>query len=228
MVNLVWKDLLILKRFLWLAPLYGFFAFFAFSSMPDGGLSAATVAITYMLMLQAFALDDKNHAEIMLNSLPLRRRDIVLAKYLSVFLYAALGIVSFLLAQVVVTVVGIHISINQISLEEIFGALIAMVVLISIYFPIYFKFGYLRSRMVGIILLMTSFFILPMGISLVQGYGGAHNPTLQTILASLQRVAGWLQTQADWQIASYLLALALILTAASALLSLRFYTRREF
>ena len=101
MVKLVWKDLLILKRYLWVAPLYGIFAFFAFRTMPDGGLSAATVAVTYMFMLQSITQDDKNMSEIMLNSLPLRRRDIVLAKYLSVFLYASLGILSFLLAQAV-------------------------------------------------------------------------------------------------------------------------------
>ena len=136
MANLVWKDILILKRYLWLAPLYGFFALFFFRSMPGVGLSAGSVMVTYMLMLQAFTLDDKNHSEIMLNSLPLRRRDIVLAKYLSVFLYAALVILFFLLAQGGVTVIGIPISITQISLEEIAGALVAMTVFISIYFPI--------------------------------------------------------------------------------------------
>ncbi|HZK83124.1 MAG TPA: ABC-2 transporter permease, partial [Desulfosporosinus sp.] len=152
MVNLVWKDFLLLKRSLWLAPLYAFFAFFALRTMPDGGLSAATVVVTYMLLLQAIIQDDKNQSEVMLNSLPLRRGNIVLAKYLSAFVYATLGILSFLLAQGIVTVVGIPLSINQISLEEIFGALIAMVVLIGSYFPIYFKFGYLRSRIVGTIL----------------------------------------------------------------------------
>src|SRR5665648_5488 len=228
MVNLVWKDFLLLKRSLWLAPLYAFFAFFAFRTMPDGGLSAATVAVTYMLLLQAIIQDDKNQSEVMLNSLPLRRGNIVLAKYLSAFVYATLGILSFLLAQGIVTVVGIPLSINQISLEEIFGALIAMVVLIGSYFPIYFKFGYLRSRIVGTILFVASIFISAMAVSLMQGLGGEHNPTLQTIVASIQSVVGWLQTQADWQIASYVLALALILTAASALLSLRFYAGREF
>ena len=139
-----------------------------------------------------------------------------------------LGILSFLLAQGIVTVIGIPISIEPISLEETLGALIAMVVLISIYFPIYFRFGYLRSRMVGMMLFLACLFILPMGVSVVQRFGGAHNLTLQTIVASIYRIGGWLQTQGDWQIASYLLALALILTVASALLSLRFYTRREF
>ena len=228
MVNLLWKDILILKRFLWLAPLYGFFALFVFRSMPGGALGAGTVGVTYMLMSQAITLDDKNKSDVMLNSLPLRRKDIVLAKYLSVFLYAALVILFFLLAQTVVTVIRIPISITKLSLTDILGALITVVVLISVYFPIYFKFGYLRSRIVGTILFVVSIFFFPMGISLVQDVGGINNPILRTIVDSLQRVAGWLQYQADWQIASYMLALALILTATSALLSLRFYTRREF
>src|SRR5665647_780924 len=152
MVNLVRKDLLILKRYLWLAPLYGFFALYTFRTMPGGALSVGTVVVTYMLMLQAITQDDKNNSEIMLNSLPLRRKDIVLAKYISGFLYATLVILLFLVAQTVVTVMGISISITKISLEGIAGALIAMALLISFYFPIYFKFGYLRSRIVGTIL----------------------------------------------------------------------------
>lgn len=228
MLNLVWKDFLILKRYLWLAPLYGFFAFFIFRTMPDAALSAGTVMVTYLLMIQAITQDDKNQSEIMLNSLPLRRKDIVLAKYLSVFLYAALVILFFLLTQGVVTVIRIPIAISQISLGGISGALVAVVVFISIYFPIYFKFGYLRSRIVGTILFLVSLFFLPMAVSLMQRIGGAHNTTFQTFVASIQSVVGWLQTQADWQIASYLLVLALILTGASARLSLRFYTRREF
>jgi len=228
MVNLVWKDIIILKRFLWLAPLYGSFALFFFRTIPGGALSAGTVMVTYMLVLQAITLDDKSHSEIMLNSLPIRRMDIVFAKYLSVFLYAAVVIMFYLLAQTVVTVMGISISITKISLEGIAGALIAMALLISVYFPIYFKFGYLRSRIVGTILFVVSLFLFPMGITLVHGVGGMNNPIFQRFVASLHRVIGWLQTQTDWQIASYLLVLALIFTAASALLSLRFYTRREF
>ncbi|MDR3585119.1 MAG: ABC-2 transporter permease [Desulfosporosinus sp.] len=231
MVNLVRKDLLILKRYLWLAPLYGLFALYAFRTMLGGALSVGTVVVTYMLMLQAITQDDKNNSEIMLNSLPLRRKDIVLAKYLSVFLYAALVILFFLLARGVVTVIGIGmipILISPISLEEIASALVAMVILISIYLPIYFKFGYLRSRMVGSILFIASIFLLPM-VSIMHVYDrGTRNSILRNIIALLGRLGNWLQTQADWQIASYMLALALTLTTASVFLSLRFYARREF
>lgn len=228
MFNLVWKDLLLLKRYLWLASLYVVFALFVFRTMQGGALSAATVGATYMLMVQAITLDDKNKSEIMLNSLPLRRRDIVLAKYLSVFLYAALTVVVFRIAQGVVSITGIPIPIGRMSLEGISEALVAMTVLMSIYFPVYFKFGFLRSRMVGMILFFACFFSVPMLVSLtVHGGGGIGNPALRYMIVFMQRGASWLQNRADWQIASYLLALVMILMTASARLSLRFYTRRE-
>jgi len=229
MLNLVRKDLLLLKRSLWLSALYVLLALFVFRTMPGGALSAATVGATYMFMIQALTQDDKNKSEIMLNSLPMRRQDIVLAKYLSVFIYAILVIIGCLLAQSVVSIIGIPMPIDWISLEKITGALVAMAVLISIYFPIYFKFGYLRSRMVGMILFLTCLFFLPRAVGLtVRELGGVGNPAFRTILAILQEAGNWLQTQADWQIATYLLVLALILMAASARLSLGFYRRREF
>jgi len=63
------------------------------------------------------------------------------------------------------------------------------------------------------ILFVVSIFLVAMGLSLAQ-VGGGNNPIFKTIVASLQGVVGWLQIQADWQIASYFLALALIFTAA--------------
>lgn len=231
MYNLVWKDILIVKRYLWVALFYGFIAVIAFSYMKDGALSAATVGVTYMLIVQACIQDDKNKSEIMLNSLPLRRRNMVLAKYLSVIPYTVLAILSFLFAQEIVAVTGIPIPITRISLEGIFGALIATTLFLFTYFPIYFRFGYLRSRVIGIILFMACFSLAPVVVILL-GHGAArvHNysPALQTIGALLQRLVSWLQTQSDWQIVSYLLSLDLILMVISVWLSLRFYSRKEF
>ena len=229
MVNLVWKDFLLLKRYLWIAVLWGGVAPFIYRTINGGvAISVAIIGASYMLIGQACIRDDKNKSEIMLNSLPLRRRDIVLAKYLSVFFYATLAILSFLLAQGIMSVIGIPISISKISLEGIALALVNLIVLISLYFPIYFKLGYLRSNIVGGILFFACFFLPMSAVSIAHWLGGVGNPALRNIVAIMQRVVGWLQTQADWQISSYVLALALILMAASARLSLRFYTRREF
>lgn len=223
MFNLVWKDFLVLKRVLWYAPFYGIFMAFTLSSLNGGALTGATVGVTYLLMIQACARDDKNKSEIMLNSLPLRRRDIVLAKYLSVFPYAALGILSFLLGQGIVSVTGIHLPVNSVSWEGIVSALVSMIGMVSLYYPFYFKLGYLRSNMVGMIIFLACFF----SVVALLGHGlqSIHNPFVENFI---QNFGGWLQTQANWQIASYFLVLALIMMAASFQLSLRFYNRREF
>ena len=124
MFKLVWKDFLILRKVLWYAPIYSFIMAFAFSNTSAGALSASTIVVSYMLMIQACARDEKNKSEIMLNSLPLRRRDIVLAKYLSVFPYAILGILSYLLTQGAVSVTGIPITtlsfMFTVSIPEVF------------------------------------------------------------------------------------------------------------
>lgn len=222
MINLVWKDIIILKKTLWIAPAYGFLVVFVFNHMNGGALSAATVGVTYLLMIQACARDDKNKSEVMLNSLPLRRRDIVFAKYLSTFPYAALGILSFLLAQNVVSLTGIPLTIDRLSLEGIAGALIAIMGMISFYYPVYFKLGFIRSNMVGMILFFGYFF----GVGLIgSGLQKIHNPRTHNLI---QGFAKWFQTQADWQIAFYLIAFAFALLAASILLSLKFYSSREF
>ena len=199
MIKLVWKDLLILKRYLWLAPLYGILAFFVFKTMPGGALSAATLGATYMLMVQASIQDDKNKSEIMLNSLPLRRQDIVFAKYLSVFLYAVLVILSFLLTQGVVTIIGIPISISQDLFSQNFGGS-------GHHGCLKFLYIYRFTSSLAVsdpewserILFFACFFFLPIAVAMIMhGLGGVNNPALRNIVVSIQGVIGWLQTQVD-------------------------------
>lgn len=224
MLKLVWKDFLILRKVLWYAPLYSCGMAVAFSNSASAvALSASTIGISYMLMIQACARDERNKSEIMLNSLPLRRRDIVLAKYLSIFPYAILGILAYLFTQGVVYVTGIPINIGSLSLEGVIGVLVAMMGMISIYFPVYFKLGYLRSNIVTTVLFLGFFFLI---IALIgHGLQGINNPVAKNVLGG---AANWLQTQGDWQIGSSLIALVLIVMAASFSLSLRFYSKREF
>lgn len=228
MFNLIRKDFLILRRYLLVAPLYGFLACFFFSNMSSGALSAAAVGAAYMLISYTGLSDDKNKSELMLNSLPLRRRDIVLAKYLISFLYAALAILFFQLAQGVAVVSGYSIG-YRVTLEGIVGALVAMMVMVSLYYPLYFKLGYLRTRLAGTIMFFAFFFALPfLLIWVVHGGEGINNPVLRNIIASLHGLLVWLQSLADWQVTVYVLGLALIFMAISVTLSLRFYTQREF
>jgi len=234
MINLVWKDLLILKQILLIVPLYAFCGVFIFSfTMKGAALSFITILVTYALLDRACDLDARNNSEIILNSLPLCRRDIVLAKYLSVFLYAGIAILSSVFAQEVALFTQIPFLggalISRISLEGLVGALVAMVIFISFYYPIYFKLGYGRIKWVGMMLVLSLMFFIPLGGSIIaHGLGAVSNPIIGNIIVLIETLGNWIQTQANWKIASYMLALALILMSASVRLSMRFYARREF
>ncbi len=221
--NLLLKDFLILKKVLWFPFIYAFGMSVAFSDTYAGALSASTIGVSYMLMIQACARDEKNKSELMLNSLPIRRRDIVLAKYLSIIPYTIIGMLAYLLTQGIIYITGIPITLSNLSLEVITGVYVTIIGMISIYFPIYFKLGYLRSNIVATVLFLGGFFLT---IALLRdGLGGVYNPLNQDALSG---VGNWLQTQGDWQIASYLIVIMLITLATSFFLSLRFYAKREF
>jgi ABC-2 type transport system permease protein len=227
--NLIWKDILILKHNLWFAALYGFVALFAFSTFKNGALSAALVGVSYTLITQACAQDDKNKSEIMVISLPILRREVVLAKYLSTILFAIIGLLSYFLALIAVTLLGIPIYVQKITLAGLVGPFFALVLLVSIYFPIYFKLGYLRSRMVGMFLFFACFFFIPLSVNLsTDFFARKHNVLIQSIATALKRFGEWLPSQTDWQIFSYLFALVLIMITLSTGLSLKFYAHREF
>lgn len=218
MYRLIWKDFMIIRRTLWFIPLYAFGMAIAFSNSSAGALSASTIGIAYMLLIQANARDEKNKSEIMLNSLPLSRQDVVLAKYLSVFPYVIMGIIFYLLTQGVVSITGIPIPLGRISLEEVIGVLVGVMGMISIYFPIYFKLGYLRSNMIATLLFLGFIFF---SMALINyGLNGDYN--------ILNELMNQLHAQADWQIAIYLLTFMVIIMSGSILLSLRFYSNREF
>ncbi|WP_088188741.1 ABC-2 transporter permease [Desulfosporosinus sp. FKA] len=228
-LNLIKKDFFILKRSLWIPVFYGFFALIAFSNLKSGVLSAVFVGVAYSLITQACAQDEKNKSEIMVICLPLLRRDIVLAKYFSALLYGIIGLFSYLLAQVVVSFLGISLEVQKITIPGLIGAVSALIILVSIYFPLYFKFGYLRSRMFGMILFFACFFSIPFAAGLLAYSSGIyHGLLLQSVSAALLKFAGWLKFQTDWQIGCYLAALNIIMFSLSAGLSLRFYAHREF
>ena len=113
MLNLILKDLLVQKKSLLFALGYCFFLVFAFQSLQGAAPIAATVAVVYLLTQYSFTYEDKNKSETMLNSLPISRRDIVLAKYLSIFIYIGLAMVAYMFATLVVMAVKIPVRSNS-------------------------------------------------------------------------------------------------------------------
>ncbi|QAA34845.1 ABC-2 transporter permease [Clostridium manihotivorum] len=161
MINLVFKDLLIQKKSIYIAILYGFIFSFIFSrgSAPNGIFIAVPSVIAYLFISYACAYDDKSSSDLMLNSLPINRRDIVYAKYLSIIVYLLISISISFIFTALVKYSGFSTLNRLMTFEDVLGCFASIIFLSSIYFPIYFKLGYLKSRYISMFLMLGAIFI---------------------------------------------------------------------
>lgn len=157
MINLIIKDLKLQKKICIIGIAFYIFMIFslgsASKSIPETfnsfifNISYAfmTIYMVCLSVLYSDAYDEKNKSHIILNSLPLNRSTLVIAKYLSLFIYPIIyltailafsNILRFLFPKLVpLNIIGILLSISFIGLA------------FSIYYPLYFKIG---RKMLGI------------------------------------------------------------------------------
>lgn len=96
MLSLVLKDILLLKKYFIFGFAYTLAISIAFQYLSGIVVPvASTIALTHVFIQNACAYDYKNQVDLLLNSLPLKRKDIVQARYLSVFIFGVLAIISF-------------------------------------------------------------------------------------------------------------------------------------
>lgn len=183
----------------------------------------------YLLIVYANAYDYKYNAEIMINSLPLARRHVVRAKYLSAVIFAlfmlAVSIpVSFAFAYF--GLAGTSGMNPAVMLRFILIALFLASVYLSIFFPIYFKLGYMKSRWANFI----SFFII-FGLIGFAGGSGSYIPEYGDELskeAVLNQLMGVLAGNGNITLYFILMLAGLIFLIVSSQLSVLIYQRKEF
>jgi len=219
MLSLIYKDILIQKKTVLFSFVYIIFIIIAFQNVGPAMFPAGIVAFTYMLVLSACAYEDKNEANIMLNSLPIPRFHVVLAKYLSVLVFLVIGFVCYVIVTTIMQVTALPIKTYPVSLAGILGAVLAVSLINGLYFPVFFKNGYIRSRIFNFLLFFGVFF----GITILTDF---INENPESIF--IQRIVGWFSAQPDMMIAALMVALISVVLISSLTLSLIFYKKREF
>jgi len=121
MFNLILKDILIQKRNFLLGIFYILIMIFAFQQ--SGSTMLSVIAFSYIMVQSACAYDDKNKSDVLLNSLPLSRGTIVIARYISTFVFAAISIVYYIILSGIVNTLKLPFKIYAVSLESIIGVL---------------------------------------------------------------------------------------------------------
>ena len=221
MISLIYKDMLLQKKMFLFGLGYSLFVLVAFQNpvFAAGSYIMGAVAIAYMLILGACAYEDKNKSEVILLSLPLKRRNIVISKYLSVFFFTIASLALIGILGALMKGCGLPVPRRYLGVTDILGTIVSLAILVTLYFPLYFRFGYIKSRIVNMVLFLLVFF----APSLIREFGQNNSgpAPLKQVLSALNSIPGEVALLAA-------AGFALLLMLASLALSITLYKNREF
>ncbi|WNS44700.1 ABC-2 transporter permease [Paenibacillus sp. MMS20-IR301] len=155
MLQLLIKDIRIQKKFILLGFVFigvFFFILGAFEGMP---LTVPAAILSHFLIVVASKSDEKNNNGRMLASFPLRRIDIVTAKYAGVVMFISL---SFLLTLLWRGLAGLVLPVQEMpwfSLQSVILTLAVLLVFYAIYFPLFFATGPRLVQVLDLIVIMS-------------------------------------------------------------------------
>jgi len=219
MFNLILKDILIQKRNFLFGVVYILIMILSFQEMGSPMFVTSVMAFSYIMVMSACAYDEKNKSDVLLNSLPLNRGTIVMAKYISLFVFAAVAIAYYIFLSGVIKGLELPLKVYPVSLEGIIATLFALIIISGIYFPIFFKVGYIKSKILNFGVFFGVFFG---GIMVWQELISNKDEAL------IQAVLQFLSKQSAMQITVEIFAVMILLLIISYRLSLHNYRQREF
>lgn len=219
MTNLIKKDLKLSIKVNIFAVIYALFI--SATGLIAGNSIAANllyiigiVILTFIAVIFTNGYDDKNRSEVVFNSLPLDRRNIVRGKYISLLIFLLISSGAVILFTNILSIFEILDGGDSAGIQSAILAANIVLLFYSIYYPFYFKVGGgLRTfNAVLWIVLMIGPSMLGKGLKALDERG---------LLDRLMKID--LNT-----INLYLLVISIVIYYISLQISKRIYLRREF
>ena len=205
MLNLVIKDLKITLQQIWLIC-----ALWLFMLINSVGKGFPFMAISLILVFMPMLIDDKNKMENTFISLPVKRSDVVWARYAAGLLLIAFNIGFTYLGGFLIHALFPSSFKSIIPIDSIIGPQVMIMIAMVLVYPIFFKFGaYLDAGMKVVAIVFTTATLLAFGLMFLFIHLNIDLFKINNILI-------------------YSSLTTLILLFLSLLLSLRIYRRREF
>ncbi|MCI0763366.1 ABC-2 transporter permease [Bacillus sp. TL12] len=155
MKQLIMKDFIVQRNMLIWYIMYPFLFYMA-THNNHSTFTLTTVIIPVILMMRTFYSDEKNQIEKMFNSLPISRKQIILAKYM----FASI----ILMISVIIAYFTVGIQLRNGTVDFIETTVVASMslsfIVFSLILPIYFLFGYQKTFMIACFILIAPIFIL--------------------------------------------------------------------
>ena len=219
MYSLIVKDILIQKKRLLVCLLIIILMIFSFQNIGAAMFTACAGAFTYSLVMTACAYEDMNKSDIMINSLPVKKSEIVGARYVSIFIFFIIGSVVYYLCYVITGITRIPLKVYPLSPELLMGGLVSVSLIHGIYLPVFFKVGYVKSKMLNFIIFFGFFYGVSSLIAVIQH---------KTDLPLIKQLIEFVQSRGQIFLLMIMLGFVAVFMYASYLLSVRFYKQREF
>jgi ABC-type transport system involved in multi-copper enzyme maturation permease subunit len=231
-IELVWKDLVAARWFLALLILF-YSLQLAIMSYQVPLFILMTLLCTALLGFGSIGMEDVQNTESLWCSLPVTRREVVLARYLSTCTGLVLGLalswlIGRLATRILVSASGRE-SAAQLGLEAYAVLLIVLFLLAALFLPCYFRFGAGKGLMVFSFIGVAALLGIPLLAQLflmLAGYADRfldlevwRGSTGRIDAAARMRLAHW-----ALGIAGGITALALLISAG---LSILFYDKRD-
>ena len=204
MLSLIWKDFYngIVGNW-WVVFLWAVFTLTGIIFALAAGL------ISLNLVSISIGLDEKSKIDSLYSSLPIKRSDYVLAKYLSTFSIIVIVALSFFLIRLILNQFVIPGSNKPITIRDIFYLVFPLTILISLYFPVHFKMGGSMEKSARFIVVV---------VLLVIGVGAIGFVVIYSIEIDVFNIK---------YIYLYLTAIMMVFLASSVGLSMKFYAKRD-
>lgn len=207
-IFLIQKDIILLRKFLLL--LIPYFIFMAFMNLDSYSLFAAMPSM--LLLISSCNMDTQQMNQRFLINLPVRRQELVRAKYISVLPYALFGLAATSLIYLVTSMIGTEV--NPDYWKEVGVTMATFPILASIYLPLHYWLGAKGAQVVN----LAFMFILLFGAN-----------SIQSLIGWLPTLTGWMKFGAESNMVPYIiLAVAYVFViSCSYIISLRIYERKD-
>lgn len=204
MFNLMKKDLILQKRLLIV-----YVVLLIIYLRSDLSIVFSVVMISSLFVINSHYYDEKDKANILLNSLPYSRKEVVSSKYIGALLFAVIVMLVYVIGQYFVDS-----SFVNLSYKQIISCFIGTMLFTAFYLPFFYKF-----TQQYLLVAFSGFFVIV--IITVQ-------PISEFIMSNFQETIQLLQSMATIQLYSIMTILVIIIYSFSWILSIKIYSNKAF
>lgn len=154
MYGLIKREFLMIKQNLKILMLI-FIVFLGMTMINESDMTFILPFMSVMISISTFSYDNYNKWDAYAVTLPGGRKNVVKAKYISTLVFVITSFIVSIISLLIMNSCGVNVDLES-SVAELTGCLIAVFLIMSVMFPIIYKYGVEKGRIAMFIL---TFFI---------------------------------------------------------------------